>query len=319
METDLYMRKVSLILVEGEDALDLSQMHFKFQSAQQEDESPDNCSIRIWNLSDDTVKKIKGQFSKIVLQAGYEGSAFGIIFQGTIKQYRQGKETDGISTYLDILAADGDIAYNWSMTKQSFGAGSTLAQRLAAFNTDLGPHGASIAIDPLIAAGGITNIRGKIAWGLTRGLIRQEAANIGASWGISKGRINIVPLDGYLPGEAVVLTSQTGLIGRVEQTEGGMKCRCLMNPKLVVGNLLKIDNASINTTTAALNAAFAGGQQAYDKWAGPPQTFASISGDGLYRIYVIEFTGDTRGNDFYCDIIGLAVDPATLKVKLVGN
>jgi hypothetical protein len=312
---ELYLRRASLLLIDdaGERALDLSEMHFQFRTAQQDEESPSNCYVRVWNLSEDTMQAARAEYAKVVLQAGYAAGPFGVIFQGTIKQFRIGKEPDGVSTFLDILAADGDLAYNFSVVRSSSAAGSTAGERIAAAVKVMEPNGASMGQLLIPATGGVLP-RGKVLFGLARGIIRQEAAAQGATWTINDGRVNVVPLDGYLPGEAVVLNADTGLIGRVDQTEDGMQCRCLLNPKITVGGLVKIDNASINQTEAAPGAALVGAQLAYNKYAGL-QRYASISADGLYRVYVAEYVGDTRGNDWYVDLVCLEVDAATLKVR----
>ena len=45
-------------LFAGEDALDLSQMHFKFSVLQSDNESPNNAAIRVYNLKNETVKSL---------------------------------------------------------------------------------------------------------------------------------------------------------------------------------------------------------------------------------------------------------------------
>jgi len=312
-----FLRKASLLVVEGEKALDLSEMHFTFETKQADEESPNNCAIRIFNLSADTVKRIKGEYSKVVLQAGYVGAAFGVIFEGTIKQFREGKDPDGANSFLDILAADGDIAYNFALVNTSLAAGSSAEQRVQAAIGAMKTHGVESGKVIIPGTGGVLP-RGKVLFGLARAALRQETAAQGTTWNINNGQVNVIPLDGYLPSEAVVLTSATGLIGRIEQTEQGMNCRALINPKLIIGGLVKIDNKSINTTSQAPNAQLEGGSQVpYNKWAGIQQ-FASLSEDGLYRIYVAEFVGDTRGPNWYVDLICLSVDPVTKKVDPYG-
>lgn len=315
-QDDLYLRKASLLLVDGDKALDLSEMRFRFQSAQQDEESPATCAIRVWNLSEDTVRKIRGEYSTVVVQAGYEQAAFGVVFTGSIMQYRIGVEADGISTYLDILAADGDIAYNFSVVNRSMAAGTTAGERIAASVAVMGKDGVGMGKLLIPATGGVLP-RGKVLFGLARGIIRAESQTQGATWTINQGKVNVIPLDGYLPGEAVVLTAQTGLVGRVEMTEDGMRCRALMNPKLIVGGLVRIDNRSINKTVAAKDKEIPGAQLAYNRYAGIQQ-FATVSADGLYRIYVAEYVGDTRGPEWYVDIVCLSVDPVTMKVKPYG-
>jgi hypothetical protein len=247
-----FLRRASLILVEGEKAIDLSEMHFKFETKQADEESPNNCAVRVFNLSEDTIKKVKGEYSEIVLQAGYEQGAFGVIFQGTIKQFREGKDPDGATNYLDILAADGDLAYNFSLVNMSLATGSTAEQRVQAAIGAMNANGVTAGSINIPGTGGVLP-RGKVLFGLARAALRQETGSQGTTWNINNGQVNIVPLDSYLPTEAVVLTSNTGLIGRIEQTEQGMVCRALINPKLIVGGLVQIDNRSINTTSQAPN------------------------------------------------------------------
>lgn len=310
-----WLRRVSLLMVNDTQALDLSQMHFKFSTAQCDEESPNNVSIRVYNLKDETIKAIQGEYSEVVLQAGYEQGPFGVIFKGTVKQYRIGKEGDAVNSYLDILAADGDITYNFGYSNMCMAAGSTSLQRIQAI---INQNSQYVKQGDIQATGG-TLPRGKVLFGLSRAKLRSEAQQQGCTWNITNGVVNVTPLTGYLPGEAVVLTAQTGLIGRVEQTPDGMRCRCLLNPKITPGNLVKIDNRSINQQIAVGSAALPGGaQQDYNKWAGQPQFLASTATDGIYRVYVAEHEGDTRGQQFYTNITALAVDPVTNKVKAYG-
>jgi hypothetical protein len=314
-QNEQYLRKCSLLLVAGEKALDLSEMHIRFETKQEDEESPNNARIRVYNLSRETVSAIQGEYSRVVLQAGYESSSFGVIFDGSIKQFRVGRE-DNKNTYLDILACDGDLAYNFATVNKSLAAGSTPQQRVAALIDAMKEKGLAKG-EVIIPGTGGTLPRGKVLFGLARAGLRAQVQNFGATWSIQNGKINIVPLDEYLPGEAVVLTARTGLIGRPEQTQQGVYARCLINPRINVGGLVKIDNASINQTIQQKDFVFPGIQLPYNQRAGV-QMLADISTDGIYRVYVAEFTGDTRGLPWWQDLVLLAVDPSTNKVKPYG-
>lgn len=304
-QTGQFIRKVSLLLVNGSETLDLSDMHIRFRTQQQDEESPSNCSIRVFNLNAQTLDKVQNEFSRVVLQAGYENGSFGVIFDGTIKQFRIGREPDKVNSYIDILAADGDLGYNWATVNKSMSAQTTSGEKVAAAVLAMSGHGlkAGQLLGPM---GGILP-RGKVLLGMARAILRSETQNNGATWSIQNGEINIIPLTGYLPGQAVVLTALTGLIGRPEQTDGGIRCRCLMNPKITVGGLVQIDNASINRTIQQQPGS---APLAYDKWA-KLQQLATVTADGTYRVYVAEYVGDTRGADWYVDLICLTVNPDT--------
>lgn len=316
MSDQQFIRKAGLFVQSTStgQVLDLSEMHFSFRTAQQDVESPNNCAIRVYNLGDDTVSLIRREFQLVSLQAGYEG-AYGLIFQGGIKQFRIGKE-NSTDTYLDILAADGDEAYNYAVVKKTLAASSTApSQQIKAIIETMAPKGVTQGYVPdnMDETGGILP-RGKVLFGMASALMRQVVRSQGATWNINNGQLDIVPLDGYKPGDAMVLDSLTGLIGRPEQTIDGVRARCLLNPKLQIGGLVKIDNRAINQIVQQNPNA---PPVPFNQWVGI-QNLATIAADGLYRLFVVEHSGDTRGIEWYSELIGLAVNPSTNKVKPYG-
>ena len=303
-----FNRAASLLLVgSGEKGLDLSKMRFTFKTVQCDEESPNNAEIRIYNLKPETVKNIKAEYQRVVLQAGYE-TAIGVIFDGTIKQFREGKESN-IDSYIDILVADGDLAYNWAVVNKTLEVGTTSQERVLAALDAMKAQGATEGYLAPFTGGALP--RGKVLFGLARGIMRAETENLGATWNIENGAVNIVPLSGYKPGTAVVLNAATGLIGRPEQTDNGVQVRCLLNPRITVGNLIKIDNKAVNLT---INAKGTPAGTTYNSYTAI-QNLASITTDGLYRVYVAEHHGDTWGNDWFTDIVALAIDTDTMKVR----
>lgn len=325
--TTAFQRKASLYLLANDpkslgapgvgdtNGLDLSGMQFKFQTTQSDAESPNTCTIRVYNLKAETISKIGGEFSYVVLQAGYEEGPYGVVFQGQVRQWRIGKERN-VDSYLDILASDGDEWYNFGAISTSLEVGQTspVAQAQAIL-ADAHKHGVSAgnvgAMSFADAQGNVTALsRGKVMFGAGRVAMRSLTQAYGSTWNINDGKVNIVPMTGYLPGDPVKLDSRHGLIGRAEQTIDGMRARALLNPLLNPGGLVKIDNASLNVTLQQDT----NNPRPYNQRTGIT-SLASIAADGVYRIYVVEFQGDTRGHDWYCDIVGLSVEPTGLTVK----
>lgn len=309
MENYQYLRKGTLLVADDEEALDLSALRFSFQIKAADVESPTNAWIRVFNLSEDTVARIRSEFTRVILQAGY-GDNVGAIFDGTIKQYRLGR-VDGKTTYFDILAADGDIAYNNAVVNTTLASGSTYRDRIKAAVDPMKPFGVAGQQVLMPDTGGVLP-RGKVLFGMSRVQLRHLAQSMGAAWSIQNGVVRMTPKKGYLPNEVVVLNGQTGLIGRPEQTVDGIRARCLINPNIVVGGRVKIDNAAINQTVRQdPNSA----PVPYNQWAGL-QLLANISTDGIYRVYVIEYEGDTRGQEWYADLTLLAIDPTNDQVMI---
>lgn len=320
-----FIRKASLLVIKPSvidddivyvpdgSALDLSAMQFQFETSNQDEEGPSNCAIRVFNLSQATVQSLlNNDYSQVVLQAGYEGS-FGVIFQGDIKQFRVGR-LDGKDTYIDILAADGDLAYNFGVVNTTLAAPQTSGDNiLLAAQQSLAEHGVSIG-ENLAAFAGILP-RGKVMFGMSRTFVRDLCDSAGATWSIQNGKINIIPLTSYLPGEAVQLTSATGLLGVPEQTQDGIKAKCLLNPKIKVGSRVQINNASINQILSTQGLPV--GQVPFNQWT-QVQLLANVANDGFYRVYVAEHSGDTRGPQWETNLTCLAIDNSTGNVKPYG-
>jgi hypothetical protein len=299
--SDQFGRKATLIVSTGSNGLDLSQLRFKFEVRQADTQAPNTLYVRIYNLAPTTVKAIQGEFTTITLQAGYENGNFGIIFQGTIKQFVRGKERN-VDSFLDIWAADGDQFYNFGVVNQTLAAGSTPKQILDSItkqndNAQKLPY----ATDVNGLVGGVPAqalARGKVLFGMARDYAADWAQKNGFRWSIQNGQAVVVPVTGYRPGEAVVLSSTTGLIGVPEATSDGVHARILLNPLVRIGCLVQIAQADINTLTVKQQGL------SYTGLSSAAQTTAA----GFYRVLVAEFMGDTRGQEWYCDLTCLAVD-----------
>lgn len=307
MSSYQYLREAQLLVANQDQALDLSGLRFKFQIKAADVESPTNAWIRVYNLSNDTIQLIRPSFTRVILEAGYQGNR-GVIFDGTIKQFRIGRESS-TDNYLDLLAADGDLAYNYAVVNRTLAAGSSTGDRINATVDAMKRYGVQGQQILLPETGGVLP-RGKVLFGMARHQLRIAAQSVGATWSIHNGKVTVVPKAGYKPDQVVVLNGQTGLIGRPEQTVDGIRARALINPSIQIGGRVQIDNAAINQTLQADPDA---APVPFNQWAGL-QLFANIASDGIYRVYVIEYDGDTRGQEWYADLTLLAIDPASNKV-----
>lgn len=298
-------RKASLIVSTGTQGLDLSQFRFTFRTTNSDAQTPNTLYVRVYNLSPQTVAKIGTEFNTITLQAGYEGGNFGIVFSGSIKQTATGRERN-VDSYVDIWGADSDEFYNFAVVSQSLKSGQTPQQIINAIQSAPSVNGAAslpFASDAsgLIAGAGAGTAqalsRGKVMFGMTRDLARDWANKYGYRWSMQNGQFVVVPITGYRPGEAVVLSSTTGLIGVPEATQDGVRVRALLNPLIRIGGLVQIAKSDINQITT---------QQQGLRYDAAIATVVTAA--GFYRVMVAEFSGDTRGNDWYVDMICLAVD-----------
>lgn len=301
-----WMREAGLVVFRGDTpdkGLDLSQFKFRFQTTQIDEETPNSCAIRVYNLSDPTVKKIREEYVRVLVKAGYINGQSGIVFSGTIRQFGIGRES-AADSFLDILAADGDLPYGFGHVNFSLAAGpsSTMANAflaLAANSSEPVP----IMPDLPIKLNGTETIRSKVYFGMMSDFVRDIADSNEASWSIQNGMLQMIPLDGYLPGQIVEVNSRSGMIGLPELTEQGISARVLINPSIRVGGLIRINNKDINQLVQKNET----DPTKFNTFGGI-QRLASVSADGLYRVYVVEHIGDTRGQEWYSNIIALAVE-----------
>jgi hypothetical protein len=287
-----YLRRVSLIVGDSAgNGLDLSDLHIRFSVWSATVQTPKHANIRIYNVSDATANTIRNEFTAVFLQAGYDGS-YGQIFGGTIKQMRKGRES-ATDTFVDILAADSDEAYNWAVVNTTLAAGWTQTDYHKALLQTMASYGVKAGYTPEFSDKALP--RGKVLFGMTRDNMRALAGAAGSQWTVQDGQLHIVPTDAVMPGDAIVLTAQTGMIGIPTQTVDGIVVRSLLNPNIQPGRRLQLDNASIQ------QAQFGADYTAINN-------YPSLDADGFYKVYAVSQTGDTRGTNFYSEMICAAVN-----------
>jgi hypothetical protein len=97
------------------------------------------------------------------------------------------------------------------------------------------------------------------------------------------------------------LTKQT-ILGTPQQTQQGVAFRVLLDSQLKIGQLIKIDMSAIRQLPKT-----------------PGQYPSILDQDGLYVIAGLRHSGDTRGNDWTTEIIGVARQWSQLFSALAPN
>lgn len=306
MSTPQFGRKVSLII--GQDsgaALDLSELRFRFDVRRGDLQTPNSARIRVYNVAENTAQRIEREFSRVVLQAGYQGN-YGIIFDGTLVQVRRGRESQ-TDTYLDITAADGDRAYNFAVVNQTLAGGSTADDHINVCSKEMEQYGVDRGY--IAPTAGRPLPRGKVMFGMARDFLRIAAKTTSSVWSIQDGKLQMNPETAYVPGEIPKITSSTGMVGLPEQTQNGITVKMLLNPSIKIGRLIQLENKSIQEYEFSLGVkqqAANGMIDLQNRMQGDRR--GDGKNDGFYYVMVAEHYGDTRGNEFYTEVICLAAD-----------
>lgn len=298
-----YLRTLQLIVFGRDlDGIDLSQLRIKFSVKRSDTMTPNVADIRVYNIEEKTALRIKKEFSQVILQAGYPGNV-GVIFKGNIKQVILGRES-ATDTFVDIIAGDGDRAYNFAVVNTTLSKGATAINQINAAASSMADKGVTLG-----HIGDTPNEklpRGKVMYGNAKNYLRNIAQTTDKAWSIQDEKITFISKKSYLPGERVVLTSKTGMIGAPQQTNEGVNVKCLLNPLIKIGSRIQIDNKSIQQYKINLSVPNS-----------PANIPAPLTADGVYYVLVCEHSGDTRGIEWYSSLICLNIDVTTNPINSV--
>lgn len=292
-----YIKKVKLLVsTDSGDGLDLSNLRIVFDVKLTDSQTPNAAKIRVYNLSQDLVARIQKEFTYITLQAGYD-SNFGTIFYGNIKQVIYGSENN-VDTFIDIAAGDGDDAYNNSVVNTTLDGNVKQSDIIDAALVPMFDRGIERGFVDDTDSHALP--RGRVMYGMSRDYLQVAAYNTNTTWSIQNGKYQSVKLTGSVPNTAIVLNSKTGLVGTPNQTNDGIIVQCLLNPNIKVASQVQINQSDIQLEL--IEDSTDGGE------AGASTTPSPIAADGFYRVYIAEYVGDTRGNDWYANLTCLSMD-----------
>lgn len=293
-----------------------------------------------------TNKILGEEFAKIRIIAGYDGIApgvdasqvgvardvpadqtgqsggqnYGMIFDGDIRFTITGKDNVTDSWVL-IQAISNNEAFIYASTVTTLAAGYTVADLYAANMKGFNAFGVTQGITSNMP----TTVfpRGRVIFKSSRDIMDNIAQQCNATWQLVDGQVQMVSEDHYIH-EAIVLNADTGLIGMPQQTMGGgVNVRCLINPNIRINGLVQLDQAAVYRTalnTSDLQAVkydqngniipgqkiqetTLDGNRVVDGTLSQP---GSVATDGVYIVKSIDYTGDTRGQAWYMDLMCFA-------------
>ena len=291
-----WRRAIKLTVSSDGKKLDLSNLRVTFRIEQKTLQHPNVAYVRVYNMSREhsTWAKTLKEGGKLVLEAGYEDN-IGVLFRGEIKQVESGRESP-TDTYVKFAAAEGDRGYNKATVNKTLKAGSTAKDVVDEAVKALKKYDLKDGKMPKDVFEKMKYPRPFVMYGMARDYLRYIDNTFSTMWSIQKDRIDIVKSkEGPEEGDTVILNSRTGLIGRpIQESNGGILARALINPKFDVNQKVKIDEASVER--ADMNLTYTG-----DKFNALPY-LPPVAADGLYWIASITWIGDSRGTAWYADL-----------------
>lgn len=237
--------------------------------------------IQVYNVNRDTESFILRKGTTVIIEAGYEGSNYGEIFQGDIIQ-AMGYRENGTDFVLKIVAADSDRFLNEGFVSNNIERGMTQRQAAESLATKATVPTKINTISADLNKN--TLPRGKVFFGMAKDYLGQIAKTSNATLYMNNGQVNILKVGDPPDGSIIKLTPASGLIGQVQQTELGIKGKALLIPQIRVNKSIQVENQYIQERQLAM---------------GSLQTL--LDAQGVYRIAKTTYSGDNRGNDWYVE------------------
>lgn len=266
---------------------------------------PPEATIDIYNLSPVEManimsaryRKIGNQYAereiRIKIEAGYNNSLFGTIFDGQILKPNMVRP-DANNTILRLTCIDGS---------NFVAAGSTLTQT---FNDGMNFYAVAQQIHDnsdtdyrLVLSDNLKNIKVDGSFVSSNGdysSLTQIAEETGCVFSYRDGTAYIQTLKEMMDEEqeAYVLNSDTGLIGIPMLNDDGVSVQSVLNPNYDILKILKINNAELSINQP--------------EYLNNRELGAWLSSDGLYRIIELTHNFDTTTGAFTTDMRCLARD-----------
>jgi len=290
-----YLRFAS---VTSDNSIDLSNLRCRFEINQWTMQTPNILKLVVSNMLPSRARQfVQQEYKHLQIDAGYQ-DGHGVIFQGNIVQAIYGRESP-TDTTVTIYAADGDHAHNYATVNTTHPPGSTPQQHFDTALQAMGKFGVSkgyIGVDlstPKFP-------RSVTLFGMARDVIANIAKSKDATISYQNEKVTIVQNGHSAPGGAIKLNSTTGLVGMPTQTLQGILARCLINPSIKMHSQIFIDQKDVIGAYAPITVT--------DQQQITQALLPNIATDGLYTVYRIDVTGDTRGNEWYMDLTMLATN-----------
>ena len=291
--------KISVVDEKSGNGWDVSTLRCVFGVEKQLNQVAKLSILHIFNLSPETESAVIKEANRVIIEAGYDAETsvdangkttvkevcYGKIYDGNIIQIIRTKDNN-LDYDLSLVCLDGEDFLNQGHISISLAPQSGPREVIKAV-TEKCNHPVEVSkISSSLEEKRLP--RGKVIFGQPRDYLRDISyENNGVFW-VEDNKVNLVKMTDPVEDEAIILTPQTGLIGYPTQTNEGVQIRCLLNPRIKLQGLVKIDNSAVRLFKVSIGS-----------------VFTPLDKDGEYQVIKLSHIGDTRGNDWYTDMIAV--------------
>lgn len=261
------------------------------------------CTLEVYNMNPTAEGDIIREGFQVSIEGGYEEGQYGEIFTGDIVQVIRNRE-NGIDYKLEILALRGSSMFDLNFAKCSIAAGSKPRDIIDALTRNARQAITIGEISENLSDQALP--RGKVLFGTPSMYLRDLAVgNDAYYWAGNDGKLTVKKVDDEIPTDQVLVLSPgnpntdvaaTGLVGTPQYGDDGIHIKMLLDCRVKLMSLIKIDNEWIRKSLLNLN--IGGGN---NKLAQQSQ----FDEDGEYQVFKLVHQGDTHGDTWTTEVEGI--------------
>lgn len=263
----LFNRQASFMFgLPGQLGKSYNGFRIKFKIIKTSDSKPNKSNVQIYNLSKESRTLAEKKGLVFLLSAGYETTQE-TLFSGDVARIIT--ELDGPDYVTTFEAGDGEKAFQTARLEKSFQEGADVKD---VFSEIISSLGKTIKDITSIKSQKLNN--GIALTGLSRTHMDELTKRYGLEWSIQDGGIQVLEKNKSTKEVAIVLNSNSGLVGVPKKKEdGSIDLVSLLQPQIKPGRTIRVESRFVN-------------------------------GDFVCR--KVTHTGDTHGQDWYSQIEAIA-------------
>lgn len=280
---------------EHDTAIDVSHLKCVFKTTATVQTAASICELEVYNMNAQTEGGIINEGFQILIEGGYQEGQYGTIFEGDIVQIIRNRE-NGVDYKLEILALHGSTLFDLNYVRSSIAAGSTPRDVIQAVasraNTvvEVGEVSENLSTQKLP--------RGKVIFGEPNKYFRDITIGNDAYYWAENNKLTIKKIEDTIPeGLVLYLTPTTGLVGTPQYGDDGIHIKMLLDSRVKLMSMIKIDNELIRKQKMTLDLSGQGNNKLSQR-----QIFDQ---DGEYQAFSVSHVGDTYGDDWITEIVGI--------------
>lgn len=262
MANELFGRQARVVFGPiGENGKKVTDLRMRFKVEKTSASSPNKATIDVFNMSQDSRTLSERAGNIITLDAGYQEQLEQVFIGDVARASTKEEGSDFITTF---ECGDGESAYQNKTTDISFSAGANLPDVLTTLTRNFGLSQGEQS--------GIPNksfLNGFVASGPIRSILDGLMDGNDLEWSIQDNQLQIIKKKSTTQEEAIVLKSDSGLIGSPVKKDKGIEVKSLLQPKFKPGRAVVIESKFIK---------------------------------GVFRILKVTHEGDTHDRNWYSSL-----------------